>query len=266
MCLVNTSSTLAWGSTEGSASDARAPCLRGVVEDGAASPCGGGIVRRRIAQRLGAAAHYLLFGIANRVVAMALVEVSGGQGMKARAITVAGGVLLAVSTTLVAFLAQEESGGSDRVLTVYADKLAQGLPTVCNGLTKAVTKEPIVVGETWSDWKCEVVEADAIYATQVALAKCFTRTPPQSVFDAASSHAWNFGPGATCGSDAMRAWNRGEWALGCQRLEVADDGRPVWSFVKTGRILPNGKPEMRFVRGLAARRGRERGLCYEGVP
>ena len=73
----------------------------------------------------------------------------------------------------------------------------------------------------------------------------------------ATSHAWNNGVGNTCASQAMVAWNAGDWALGCWRLGVSDSGKPVWSYVRTGRMLPDGKPEMRFVQGLANRRAAE---------
>lgn len=55
-----------------------------------------------------------------------------------------GGLILA-SAGLMAFLTEWESGGT-RILTVYPDKLAAGLPTVCNGLTRHVTDTPIIVG------------------------------------------------------------------------------------------------------------------------
>lgn len=174
---------------------------------------------------------------------------------------VGGGIgagLVLCSAMVYAFLGRWEDGTR---LTVYADKLAQGLPTVCRGLTKHVTRTPIIVGETWSAEKCEAEERRAIVAVQTNLLRCFSRNPSQAVFDAATSHAWNFGVVATCGSSAMRAWNTGEWELGCKRLYVSDGGKAVWSYVKTGRLLPNGKPEMQFVRGLANRRRAEYVMC-----
>ena len=57
------------------------------------------------------------------------------------------GSLVLCAASLVAFLGDWESGGKDPVLTVYADKLAGGIPTVCDGLTRHVTKTPIIVGE-----------------------------------------------------------------------------------------------------------------------
>ena len=163
------------------------------------------------------------------------------------------------SAALLAFLLLWESGGS-RELTAYADKLAGGLPTVCNGLTRHVTKTPIVVGARWTTEQCVAEEAKAIATMQARLLRCFTTPPPQEVFDAASSHAWNNGVSATCGSAAMKAWNRGEWELGCRRLAIGDNGRPVWSFVKDGRNS-DGTPRYKFVQGLANRRHAERRWC-----
>lgn len=174
--------------------------------------------------------------------------------------------LLLGAAALTAFLAVWE-GGKDGAgdSVAYADRLAGGIPTVCNGLTKHVTSTPIVVGEKWSAEKCELEERRALISLQLKLETCFDRLPPQSVFDMASSHAWNFGWFATCGSQAMKAWNAGDWALGCRRLAYSDGGNPVWSYVKTGRTV-NGKPEMKFVRGLANRRQAEFKECVKGLP
>ncbi len=174
--------------------------------------------------------------------------------------------LMLGAAALVAFLAVWEGGkgaGGDSV--VYADQLAGGLPTVCNGLTKHVTPTPIIVGEKWSADKCVAEEHKALMSMQRKLETCFTTAPPQSVFNMASSHAWNFGYSATCGSLAMQAWNRGEWELGCRRLAYSDGGDPVWSYVSTGRVI-DGKPEKKFVRGLANRRQAEFKECVKGLP
>ena len=136
--------------------------------------------------------------------------------------------------------------------TVYADKLANGIPTVCKGITHWVTDTPIIVGEVWSKEKCEAEERAAIAAVQSELIFCFDRTEkiPQSVFDMATSHAWNVGVRNTCGSQAMKAWQAGDWALGCRRLAKSDGGRLIWSY-------SNGV----FLRGLANRRGEEWENC-----
>lgn len=163
-----------------------------------------------------------------------------------------GGTLIFGSVAVREFGEKWESGG-DRVLTVYADKLAGNIPTVCDGLTRHVTDTPIVVGQKWTDEKCEREEMAARTKLQLQLIRCYDRLPPQSVFDMASDHAWNNGVPGTCGSQAMKAWNKGEWEIGCRRMVFSVSGKRVWAYTKTGRKLPNGKPEYRFVQGLANR-------------
>lgn len=170
------------------------------------------------------------------------------------------GSLVLASTALLGFLGTWEGKAQ---YTVYADKLAAGLPTVCKGLTRHVTATPIIVGERWSAQKCEREEIAAIERVQTALAQCFRVLPPQHVFDGASSHAWNFGHPSTCSSLAMQAFNQGDWATGCRRLSVSDAGRPVWSF--TTRIDPKtGTKVVTFVQGLANRRQAETSFCRQG--
>ena len=118
------------------------------------------------------------------------------------------------------------------------------------------------MGERWSEEKCEAEERAAIVAVQQQLAACFKFPPPQMVFDMASSHAWNNGAPATCGSGAMVAWNHGEWARGCRRIARGDHCRVVWSFVRDGRNA-NGSPRYKFVQGLANRRADEAETCGE---
>lgn len=185
------------------------------------------------------------------------IRSSPATGRRLPTIMVAGVALLAASPTLMTFLGSWESG-SRRVLVVYADKLAGGLPTVCHGLTRHVTSTPIVVGERWTDERCEAEEQAAVQRVQQQLARCFKLPPSQTVFDMASSHAWNLGAAATCGSGAMAAWNRGEWELGCRRLARGDDGQLVWSFTSSIR---DGKRVYTFVQGLANRRAAESATC-----
>jgi lysozyme len=172
-------------------------------------------------------------------------------------IIVAGVALVAASPRLRQHLEDWESSG-DRVLVVYADKLANNLPTVCNGITRHVTATPIIVGERWTTEKCVAEETEAIVQVQHDLAFCFQRPPPQQVFDMATEHAWNFGVSATCGSGSMAAWNRGEWELGCRRMAQSDSGKPVWSYVCGGS---GSARSCRFVQGLANRRAAAREVC-----
>lgn len=180
---------------------------------------------------------------------------SGGGGVVA--ILVAGVLLVGGSPFLMEFLSKWESSGKTR-LVVYADSLAGGLPTVCDGLTRHVTDTPIIVGHVWTMEQCAAETQAAVIKVQRSLARCFTRAPNQTVFDIATSHAWNFGAGATCNSLAMQAWNRGDWELGCRRLAMSDAGRPVWSYVCK---IEGGERVCHFVQGLANRRNDEWQHC-----
>lgn len=174
--------------------------------------------------------------------------------MKAKVATGIGAGLILASAALMGTVSKWESGGK-RVLTVYADKLAGGLPTVCDGLTKHVTTTPIIVGEKWTDEKCEAEERHAMVTkVQIPLAKCLPTDVPQSVFDALSSHAWNLGVSRTCGSVAAQYARRGDYRTACERIAHSAAGKPVWSSAGG-----------RFVRGLYFRRLDERKLCLRDV-
>lgn len=172
---------------------------------------------------------------------------------------VAGGAVVAAalvfgSDPLMEHIEKWETGGKP-TLTVYADKLAGGLPTVCDGLTRHVTTTPIIVGETWSRAKCDRETKRAMYEkVQKPLAACLPADVPQSVFDALSSHAWNLGVARTCGSVAAQYVRMRDYETGCRRLAHSASGKPVWS-------TAGG----RFVRGLLNRRLDEVKLCLRDV-
>ncbi|WP_231421425.1 lysozyme [Pseudomonas sp. Leaf59] len=167
---------------------------------------------------------------------------------------IAAGAIALCSSTLVLFLGTWEGNGQN---TVYADKLAGGLPTVCKGITHHTSPYPVVVGDYWSDARCNEVEQLVISKGQLQLADCITNQQVgQNTFDALSSHGHNFGTASTCASRAVGLINAGRIKDGCQALAWAPDGKtPVWAYV-TG---PPGKKV--FIPGLHARRLAEAALC-----
>lgn len=61
----------------------------------------------------------------------------------------------------------------------------------------------------------------------------------------------------------MAAWNRGEWARGCQRLSRGDDGKLVWSF--TSRVDPKtGVKGYTLVQGWPTGGQTRRGTASQG--
>jgi GH24 family phage-related lysozyme (muramidase) len=168
------------------------------------------------------------------------------------------GAIALVSTPLVIFLGTWEGNGQN---TVYADKLAGGLPTVCKGITRFTSPYPVVVGDYWSPAKCAEVEQLVIRKTQLQLAECITNpNVGQTTFDALTSHGHNFGVTSTCASRAVALINAGRIAEGCKALAWAPDGKtPVWAFVT------DAKGQKRFIPGLHNRRLAESRLCAEGL-
>lgn len=168
----------------------------------------------------------------------------------------AGTLILASASTLGLLHKWEPAKGKpDAHLYVYADKLAEGLPTVCSGITKHVATIPVVVGDKWTQEMCDQQEEQVLSKLQLQLAKCFKVLPPQSVFDATTSHAWNFGVNRTCGSQAMVQFNKGNFKVGCRLIAFEYDGTtPNWSYA-------GGK----FVQGLHNRRVDEMNLCLKDV-
>ncbi|NWD86257.1 lysozyme, partial [Pseudomonas sp. K5002] len=129
---------------------------------------------------------------------------------------IAAGAIALCSSTLVLFLGAWEGDGQN---TVYADKLAQGLPTVCKGITRHTSPYPVVVGDYWSDARCSEVEQLVISKGQLQLADCITNQDVgQSTFDALSSHSHNFGVPSTCASRAVALINVGRIKDGCNAL------------------------------------------------
>ncbi|WP_323168057.1 lysozyme [Pseudomonas atacamensis] len=164
------------------------------------------------------------------------------------------GALALASAPLVIFLGTWEGRGQN---TVYADKLASGLPTVCKGITRHTSPFPVVVGDYWSPGRCAEVEQLVIRKTQLQLADCITNPDVgQNTFDALTSHGHNVGVPSTCASRAVALINAGRIADGCRALAWAPDGKtPVWAYVT------DAQGRKRFVQGLHNRRLTEMKLC-----
>lgn len=169
---------------------------------------------------------------------------------------IAGSLVLASATSLGLLHKWEPAKETpDAYLYVYEDKLASGVLTVCSGLTNAVSPKKLIKGDKWTEEECRINEEKALAKLQDNLALCFKKLPPQSVFDAATSHAWNFGVNKTCNSAAMTFWNKGNYRMGCQLIAYQYNATtPNWSY-------SDGK----FVQGLHNRRIDEMRVCLKDV-
>src|SRR3546814_599606 len=84
-----------------------------------------------------------LFGAADRGLVLESVSASGQMNAKTKvAAMVAAGTLALASPALMNFLGKWEGEGQN---TVYPDRLADHLPTVCQGITKHTSPYPVVL-------------------------------------------------------------------------------------------------------------------------
>ena len=169
---------------------------------------------------------------------------------------IATGAIALASASLLGFLGRWEGEGQN---VVYADKLARDLPTVCKGITHHTSPYPVVIGDYWSDARCDQVEQLVTKKGQLAMADCLTNQQiGQNTFDALSSHGHNVGVPSTCASRAVGLINSGRIAEGCKALAWAADGKtPVWAYVT------NAQGRKVFVPGLHNRRLAEAELCIQ---
>lgn len=151
---------------------------------------------------------------------------------------IAGGslaALLLVATPLVA-------GWEGKSNKPYADKLANGLMTVCFGETRVEMR-------TYSDKECEAMLQSGISDFAVAVAK---RNPElvdhPHQWAAATSLAYNVGVGSYNRSTVAKRFSAGRWREACE-------GFLAWSYAGGRRV-----------KGLFNRRNAERQVCLTGLP
>lgn len=161
-----------------------------------------------------------------------------------------------VPAALVAALV---SGGSvakleqleGNVLHVYADSLANGLPTRCAG----DTNHSMPVGTKLTADDCREINKLTMIKYGASILACTKwehlngdRLAGLTLF------AINVGPSGACGSQSFKAINAGRIQEGCNLLATKPNGKPNWS-------LASG----RYVQGLQNRRQAERKMCLSGV-
>lgn len=150
----------------------------------------------------------------------------------------AGGLAIAAAS-LLAFVTAWE--GSEP--TAYADRLAGGLPTVCNGHTGPKVK----VGDVWTKEQCDAILVKDIKGHGQRLLSCITVPINQNEYNAYTSWAYNVGTNAACKSTAIRLLNSGDHVGACNQLLRWDRANGV------------------RIKGLANRRKAERDLCLKPV-
>ena len=157
--------------------------------------------------------------------------------MTARRKAVAGVAI--AGAALIAFVSGWE--GDERV--AYADKLAGGLPTVCNGHTGPDVR----VGDVWTKAQCDAILLKNLDKHGTGLLACVKVPLNQNQFDALAAWTFNVGVGAACRSTLVKLLNQGQYTRACDEL------------------LRWNRAGGREVRGLTNRRKAERDLCLRPV-
>lgn len=150
-----------------------------------------------------------------------------------------GTAVVLAGAALLSFVSGWE--GDEKV--AYADKLAGGLPTVCNGHTGPDVR----VGDVWTKAQCDAVLVKNATKHGQGLLACVAVPLNQNQYDALASWTFNVGVGAACGSTLVKLLNTGQHTAACDQLLRWDRA--------------GGKQ----VRGLTNRRKAERELCLRPV-
>lgn len=135
--------------------------------------------------------------------------------------------------------------------TVYADKLAYGIPTVCAGYTDW----KLVTGKSYTKADCDKIDAKTAEEYGWAVINCIGEGDlNQNRLDAMTLFAINVGKKAACGSRAAQLMRAHQYEAACKAISHGPHGQRVWA-------TSGGK----FRRGLANRRDFERELCLKPV-
>lgn len=159
----------------------------------------------------------------------------------------------------VALVAALSGGGSiaalekleGNILSVYADTLADGIPTRCAG----DTNHKMPVGTKLTTDQCREINKLTMLRYGGAVLACtnWDRLTPDRLVGL-TLFAINVGVNGACSSQSIKAINAGRIAEGCKLLSTRPDGSPNWSYIGN-----------RYIPGLQNRRLAEREWCQRGL-
>lgn len=136
--------------------------------------------------------------------------------------------------------------------TVYADKLAYGVPTVCSGYTDWKMR----VGQVYDKAFCDALDRRTAIEYGLAVVDCIgAANLNQRSLEAMTLFAVNVGKAGACGSRAAQLLRAGQHDAGCRAISRGPSGQRVW-------ITAGGKPR----KGLANRRDFETAWCLKAPP
>jgi lysozyme len=135
--------------------------------------------------------------------------------------------------------------------TVYADKLAYGIPTVCSGYTDWSLR----VGQVYDKAFCDRLDRETAIEYGLAVVKCIGADKlNQHSLESFTLFAVNVGKAGACGSRAAQLMRASKHDEGCKAISRGPTGKRVW-------ITSGGQPR----KGLANRRDFETAWCLKPV-
>ena len=136
--------------------------------------------------------------------------------------------------------------------TVYADKLAYGVPTVCSGYTDWSLR----VGQVYDKAFCDKLDQKTAVEYGLAVVDCIgPENLNQNSLDAMTLFAINVGKKGACGSRAAQLLRAKAHDDGCRAISRGPTGKRVWN-------IAGGVP----VKGLGNRRDFETAWCLKPSP
>lgn len=150
----------------------------------------------------------------------------------------------------------------DGSATAYADQLARGLPTACEGVTgQDHLGRPIVVGRRYSREECDAMLAHSLRIHGNGIWRCLhpPRPLPINTGAAVVSLGFNIGESNFCRSTVARRINAGDFRQACAAFMM-------WNrSAATAAERRRGLRGAQVRRGLSNRRTAERTLCLSGL-
>jgi len=159
------------------------------------------------------------------------------------------GAVLAIAVTLPGFQRLHTSVEGLKLIADYEGcrlspyQCSAGVWTDGIGNTSGV-----IPGRSISERQAATGFISNVLNSERALTQCVVTTPPQAVYDALVSFAFNVGSGNACSSTLVALLNQQRWREACEQL-------PRWVYVKGV-----------WNQGLENRRQRERAWCLRGSP
>lgn len=158
------------------------------------------------------------------------------------------GTVLAIAATLPGFQQLHTSVEGLKLIADYEGCRLQPYQCSAGVWTDGIgNTSGVIPGKTITERQAAEGLISNVLRVERVLERCVKQQPPQKVYDAVVSFAFNVGTGNACSSTLVKLLNQRRWADACRQL-------PRWVYVKGV-----------FNQGLDNRRAREMAWCLQGA-